>query len=158
MSQVREKKVVRRTIAIALGITCIILAVGLGGAFAYIHQLNNQIVTLHTQLNLLNATSLNESAYWGDNVLTPYVGDWIFNKTAKYPGYIVVSTGGTTFASVELSCVLPNGLTYDTSVELGSAQTLFPILPGLIHLHFRYAGPGGTSEMYYVEISVKYYY
>jgi hypothetical protein len=62
-----EKKMVRRSVAIALGITCIILIAGLSGAFAYymidrnnsISALNSQISDKNGQISGLNVTVTN---------------------------------------------------------------------------------------------------
>jgi hypothetical protein len=62
--KVNEKKVVGRSVAIAIGIICIILAVSLVGAFAYympmINDKNKTISSLNTQVSQLdsNVTSL----------------------------------------------------------------------------------------------------
>jgi hypothetical protein len=62
-----EKKMVSRNVAFALGITCIILIAGLGGAFAYymidrdntISALNSQISDKNNQISWLNTTATN---------------------------------------------------------------------------------------------------
>jgi uncharacterized coiled-coil protein SlyX len=47
-----EKKMVRRSVAIALGIICIALVAGLAGAFAYyVNRENNTISSLNTQIS-----------------------------------------------------------------------------------------------------------
>jgi predicted PurR-regulated permease PerM len=56
-----EKKTVRRSVAIALGIVCIVVVAGLVGAFAYyVNDKNNTISSLNSQVSQLNtnATSL----------------------------------------------------------------------------------------------------
>jgi predicted PurR-regulated permease PerM len=68
-SYMSEKKVVSRNTVVALGIVCIILAVGLVGAVANytsiisekentIASLNSEITSLQNQINDLNATLL----------------------------------------------------------------------------------------------------
>jgi predicted nucleic acid-binding Zn-ribbon protein len=55
-----EKKVVRRTVALALGVICIILIAGLGGAMAYytvtINNLDNKVDSQKATISQLNAT------------------------------------------------------------------------------------------------------
>jgi hypothetical protein len=58
-----EKKTVRRSVAIALGIICIVLVGGLAGAFAYyvpmINEKNNTISSLNSQVSQLNTNATN---------------------------------------------------------------------------------------------------
>jgi len=170
MSEKQEKKVVGRNVAIVLGIICIILAVG----FAYyitvmnsritdrdntILQLNNQITTLHSQLDDLNATvSLTKSTSWAtDLTLDSSTTGWGRNNHESYAGYlIVVITSSSSFkTSVELSYSLPNGISYDRTVYLNSTQNSvwFPILPALVHFYVINLSPFAS-----VEVSATYYY
>jgi|APFre7841882654_1041346.scaffolds.fasta_scaffold00069_17 cell division protein FtsB len=63
-SETKPTRMVRRSVAVALGIICIILIAGLGGAFAYyindrnntISALNSQISDKNNQISGLNAT------------------------------------------------------------------------------------------------------
>jgi len=58
-SETKPKKMVRRSIAIALGITCILLIAGLGGGMAYyiiaLNNKDNQINPANNTINQLNA-------------------------------------------------------------------------------------------------------
>jgi hypothetical protein len=59
-SETKSKKMVRRSVAVALGIICILLIAGLGGAMAYyimtINDKDNQINPANNTINQLNAT------------------------------------------------------------------------------------------------------
>jgi hypothetical protein len=77
-----EKKVVRRTVALALGVICILLIAGLGGAIAYYDSeyksLNSQNTNLQATNDQLqtwlngNKTLLNQTQTWFDNNITYY--------------------------------------------------------------------------------------
>jgi predicted PurR-regulated permease PerM len=62
-SQTIPKKLVSRNVAIALGIICIILVVGVVGAFAYympmINDKNNTISSLNTQISQSTTNNTN---------------------------------------------------------------------------------------------------
>lgn len=94
MSEPSEKKVVRRSVAIALGITCILLIAGIGGAMAYFTiQINNKDTTYnnyalfhsHTdsEFNQLNGTYL---AYLGLHSHTDSEYD---SLQSAYNGYVL---------------------------------------------------------------------
>jgi uncharacterized coiled-coil protein SlyX len=63
MSEIEPKKMVRRSVAVALGIICIVVVAGLAGVFAYyindknstISSLNTQISNKDSQISQLNA-------------------------------------------------------------------------------------------------------
>ena len=74
-SQTITKKMVSRNVAIALGIICIILVVGLVGAFAYyiltMNDKNNTISSLNTQISQLTTNNTNFQS-WLDGNITAY--------------------------------------------------------------------------------------
>jgi len=172
-----ESWTVSNKVAIALGIICIILDVGLlGGALAHsisvmnseiadknrtISNLNNQISVLQTEYNNANAiANFSDSATWMNNDFSS-LGGFGFNRTVDYAGYVfVVATSGSSFtASVEVSFSLPNGVTYDKTSYLNQTQNTawFPILPAVIHFSFY-----DLSEFFNYPITVNgtatYYY
>jgi len=63
--KVNEKKVVRRSVTVSLGIVCVIVVAGLVGAFAYYHYTpiisdkDNTISSLNAEISYLNFTLLN---------------------------------------------------------------------------------------------------
>lgn len=151
MNETKPKKMVSRKIAIALGIICIIVAVGLLGALVYyvnlldseisdkdstISGLNTQISYMHGQLNNLNAiANLNASSEYWSTLIGGSSGQG-YQHYVDYAGYIfVVATSlvpvnlpaGTQpnssfVAEVELSYSLPNGITYDKGLYLNETQ------------------------------------
>lgn len=64
-SETKPKKTVRRSVAIALGIVCIVLLAGLIGLFGTINDKNAQISSLNAQIYQLNSnvTDLQSSVY-----------------------------------------------------------------------------------------------
>jgi len=64
-SETKSKKMVRRSVAVALGITCILLIAGLGGTATYynmkINAKESQINTANNMGNQLNATITNQN-------------------------------------------------------------------------------------------------
>jgi len=98
-----EKKMVKRSIAIALGIICIVLVVGLVGAFAYyipkVNNDSNTISSLNSQVNndtntINNDTNQISSLVSQVNNLTraPYE----FRMSAGYPSFNITQGGGFT--------------------------------------------------------------
>jgi len=140
-----EKKVVGRNVAIALGIICIILAVGLVGAITNyasiitekdntISSLNSQITNLQNQVNDLNSIiNLEKSTVWVDDqtVSQPASSYTDWTVSASYAGYVSVrvqtSTTDNTYVRVIWSS---HGVNYDHSITVGvSGTAVFPILP-----------------------------
>ena len=64
--ETKPRKVVGRSVAIALGIICILLIAGLGGAMAYytmtIHNKENEINSANNTINQLNSTVANQNS------------------------------------------------------------------------------------------------
>jgi cell division protein FtsL len=154
-----EKKVVSRTVAIALGIICIVLAVGLVGAVAnytsiisgkdntiaslnsqisskdsQISSKDSQISSLQTQVNdLINTVNLGKSTVWVyDDTASQPAGYYTYwTSSASYAGYVsvVVHTSTTTNTYVEVIWSA-KGVSYDNTITVGTGGTaVFPILP-----------------------------
>jgi hypothetical protein len=145
-----EKKVVSRTVAIALGIICIILIACLGGAIGYYTKAisdKNQTIT-----SLNNTVSLEKYAVWVDNqtVSQDLVGTYASWKfSASVAGYLLVVTTSTTnytYVQVIYNATIPiigleNGVynyqnayynyQYDNQVNVPSQMTysIFSVLP-----------------------------
>ena len=141
-----EKKLISRTVTIALGIICIILVAGLSGTIAYytvvvrdrdntITNKNNQILSLDSQLADKNGTisSLNNqlaillktSRYvhfmvWVDNQTVSQPAhnytSWMF--PAPYTGYVVVDVQSSTTSNTQVEVVWSAyGGSYDTTAR-----------------------------------------
>ena len=122
-----EKKVVSRTLAIALGIICVILAVGLVGAIAQITSLQNQISDLTSIVNLAKST------VWVNNQIVnqPHNSYTFWTFSASYAGYVSVnvqtSTTDKTYVQVIYSS---HGVSYNNQIGVGTGgKVVFPILP-----------------------------
>lgn len=173
-SETKPKKMVGRSLAIAIGIICIVLVVGLVLVFeSYISGLNSQIsdkdgtISLlnsqlgqaNTQLDNLNAiVGMTKSTSWASELTLDSVSNgWGTITTLTYAGYVsVVVTSSSTFStSVELSYSLSNGMTYDRTVTLNSNQNSawFPVLPATVHFSVN-----NLSPFAFVKVSATYFY
>jgi predicted PurR-regulated permease PerM len=128
--KVNERKMVRRSVAIALGIICIILLVGLLGTIVLISSLNSQVNDLTITLNLGKSTVwLNDKTV--GQPASSYTS-WTFSASElSYAGYASVnvqtSTTGNTYAEVIYSS---HGVNYDNQISVGTGATaVFPVLP-----------------------------
>jgi|SRR5271157_751425 len=141
-----EKKMVRRSVALALGIICILLIAfiayfsitGISAQNSY-NNLQNQNKQLQTwlngnetdyrnQLNNLTAiVNMTEFTYWanglsfGNNIGSISTVRWVEYAHANYSGYVsIVATSSTAFnMSVELSYNFSNGISYDKTAYIG---------------------------------------
>jgi CTP synthase (UTP-ammonia lyase) len=147
-----EKKMVRRSVVIALAIACSVLVVGLAGTFAYyipvMNEKDNMVSSLNTQISQLNSNAtnlknqlnnltdilnLNKSTVW---VRGKTVNLWdqyepVYEGTVTFAGYIAVQVSTIWInATVEVrySC---QGLNYDNKIKLLSqgGTATFPVLP-----------------------------
>jgi len=137
-----ERKMVSRNVAVALGIICIILVAGLGGAMAYYvsyvsthGHVNSEYDALQSKLDdiaFLNRTDVwlnNDTRYiLQANTITP-------TFSADYAGYISVSFTTATVlnnAFVEVS-YSSKGVDYDNRVRInGNSTEVFPVLPSIV--------------------------
>ena len=139
MNETKPKKMVSRNVAIALGIICVIVAVGLIGALANnvtimnseiadkdetISQLQSQIAGLIIQMkNLTLIVNMQGSASWATNLsLDNQSESWETTKLANYSGYVAVEAlSSSAFnVSVELSYFSMYALLYDRTAYIGS--------------------------------------
>jgi hypothetical protein len=140
-----EKKVVKRSVAVALGIVCIILAVSLVGAFAYyipiVNNDNNTISSLTSIVSLANST-----VWVNDETVSQGAGaytNWTFS--ASYAGYVSVFIQTSTVSGTHVQVVYSwYGVRYgvkfnqdssygvnfnqEITVSAGSSA-VFPLLP-----------------------------
>jgi hypothetical protein len=151
-----EKKVVSRTLAIALGIVCIVLAVGLVGAVVdYTSIINDKNSTISSQANTISSQAstisgyqsqvsdltgklgLSQSTVWVNDqtVSQPasYYSTW--TESASYAGYVSVYVQSSSVLGtwVEVS-YYSHGLNYSQAytgsqaINVGNSA-IFPLLP-----------------------------
>ncbi len=146
---------VRRSVAIALGIICIVLVAGLAGAISILNEenasLNSQVTYLQSQVSDLNTISiLNKTMIWVNNQtvsLQPNTyTSWEFR--AHYAGYVVVALWQSTNSHAyvrEIYNILwiqvdptdsSGPVNYDNQINFGNftnvwVWAVFPALPTL---------------------------
>jgi predicted PurR-regulated permease PerM len=130
-----EKKMISRNVAISLGIACIILIAGLGGAIAYyttqINDKDNTISSLNSQLsNVINEFSnyefFKDSYVIANNrtvtAMADYVGGYAGNDigfSALYSGYVSVTINDSTENPTTVGLVYFNlGYTFNYRLEI----------------------------------------
>lgn len=121
-----EKKMVRRSVAIVLGIVCLVLLAGL------------VYVTIQ-MVDLTSMVDLSKSKVWMDN--EPYAflpnSETHFFYTVDYAGYVTVqvtTSTDTTYVEVSYTFMIgitPYGVYYDKRVYFDPAneEAVFPVLP-----------------------------
>jgi hypothetical protein len=92
-SETKPKKMVRRSIAIALGIICIILIAGLGWAMAYytmiVNNKNNTISSLSTSNSQLTTNNTNLQLWLNGNItLLEETQSWLQGNITAYNAYV----------------------------------------------------------------------
>jgi predicted PurR-regulated permease PerM len=119
-----EKKMVRRSVVIALGVICIIFVIILIGAVSFY---TFQISSLNSKVNDLTAiATLEESTVWvNDRTVTQTENNYTsWSFTASYAGYILVnvqsSTTNNSYVRVIYSSYVIN---YDNTVTVGTSGT-----------------------------------
>jgi cell division protein FtsL len=172
MSEKQEKKVVGKTVAIALGIICIILTVGLVGTIVkYTSMISDKDSTISSQssqifnfsekvVNLTQIVELQESKNWLSNqpVSLSTSGYTYWNFSASYAGYgfIVVSTNNVMGLYIRVIYYsLISGVNYNQQINDNSNIGSFPILPST-SIQIR-VGTNSSTGMT-GKVSVTYYY
>lgn len=154
-----EKKTVGRNVPMALGITCIILAVSLIGAVSFYES---QVSSLNSKVSdLAEIVSLDESTVWVNNTAVTQTANnytsWFF--WANYAGYVSVNVQSSTTNDTYVRVVYSTyGIDYDNTITVGTSGTAtFPVLPViLIYMTPSINGsslPINATE-YYIEIRV----
>jgi hypothetical protein len=172
MSEKQEKKAVGRADAIALGIICIILAVGfvvavvnytsiIGGKDNTITSLSSQISSLQSQVNdLVDITSLAKSTVWVSNeaVNQPSGSYDYWARSASYAGYVWVNVQTSTTTNTYVRVIYSShGVNYDNHIEVGTGGTaVFPILPAS-NIEIR-VGNTNLFNAASETVSITYYY
>jgi predicted PurR-regulated permease PerM len=151
--QRQEKKVVSRTVAIALGIICIVLAVILVGA---IMNYTSMVSDLTDKVNLA------KFVVWENGVTTTQDADsytnWLPLFSASYAGYVSVwvqtSTTSNTYVRVIYSS---HDVYYDNQVSVGThGIAVFPILPSS-NIDIRIGNTNQTNGATEI-VTITYYY
>jgi len=165
-----EKKVVSRTVAIGLGIVCVILLVGLAGAIlvcsSIINDRNNEIYDLRQQVaslssqvaDLTSITNLTKSTIWvnSNNVSIQAGYETVWNAVANYAGYVSVQVLSLTTAELYVRVTYSShGVDFDnqTSVGIGGIA-VFPVLPASIQVSVGNLGMTAVTT----RVTVIYYY
>ena len=156
MSETKPKKMVSRSVAIALGIICIILVAALG---AVANTLNSYVASHHytdsaydavqNQVSDLTSTlNLYKSTVWVNPQTISQPQDSWYNWTfrADYAGYVSVQVYNSTILNPLAEVVYSyHGIHYDQQTEVGTiGRVTFPIMPSSIEIrvgngpHVRY--------------------
>jgi len=161
---------VSRTVAIGLGIACIILLVGLVGAILVyssmmndkdneISDLSQQVTSLSSQVaNLTSIANLTKSTAWLNfknvSIQAGYENVWNFIST--YAGYVSVQVFSSTTADIYVRVAYAShGVNYDNQINVGMGGTaVFPVLPASIQISV--GNPGMTSVT--TTVTIIYYY
>ena len=123
--ETKPKKMVSRNVAIALGIVCIILVVGLLGAILQISSLNSRVN------DLTDIANLDKSEVWvNDTTVTQTASNytsWFF--TPRYAGYVSVNVQSSTTSNTYVRVIyIFDGIYYDNQTGVGTGGTaVFPV-------------------------------
>lgn len=176
---------VRRSIAVAFGIICIVLVAGLGGAFVYyINDKNNTISSLNTRIYQLysNVTNLRDQVNDLNDTLKlhkidPWTHGWTsvnqlagsyssWNFSVPYAGGIVVLVLppkiNSTWIRVLWNCSLLviGGIQYDyqtQGIDVNGEQIAgFPVLP-TSNVEIRVGNTVSAGNVVY-DVLIAYYY
>ena len=159
-----EKKVVRRSVAVGLGIVCVLLIAGFGGVMAYYvsthHHTDSDYDSLNSQNTYLNnIVNLANSTVWvNDTTVTQTAGNytsWYFQ--ASYAGYVSInvqtSTTDTTYVEVIYSAYM--GINYNNTTAVGTSRTAaFPILPPFPIVRYSFSSIASSIPVSTIEIRV----
>ena len=144
---------VSRNTAIALGIICIILAVGVVGTFtsysslksqiedkdSQISSLNSQVSALNSQVgNLTDIVHLEKSTIWvNDQTVSQAANSYTsWTTSAGYAGYVVVNVDSSTSTNTYVRVIYSSlSVGYDHQITVGlGGRAVFPVLPGSIQI------------------------
>lgn len=131
MSEKADKKVVRRSVAIVLGIVCLALIAGL--VYATIQM-----------VDFSNIVDLQKSKVWINDQPITFLpnSERDFSYTVDYAGYVTVqvtTSNYTTYAEVSYTFMISNtpyGVYYEKRVYFDPAneEAVFPVLPPKDHV------------------------
>jgi hypothetical protein len=162
--KIESTRVVSKSVAIALGIVCLILAGSILGALAYygsqisslnssisvlqdavstrdsqISSLNSQVSSLNSGLgNLTDIVNLSKSTIWvNDQTVSQVANSYTsWTDSASYAGYVVVNVQSSTSPNTYVRLIYSSrGVEYDHQITVGMGGTaVFPVLPGSIQV------------------------
>jgi hypothetical protein len=164
-----KKKTVNRNIAIALGVTCVIL-VGLLAFSVYQGLSDSAQIT-----NLSNIVSLRASSVWANsyNVTQPSLryssssspAYSLLTYNASYAGYITVNVQSSSKPNIYVQVLYTTtyGINYDSTVSFNGvtlpSQAVFPVVPASIQIRVGNSVSGSNAPQTVTEIvTVTYYY
>jgi hypothetical protein len=166
-SEAKPKKMVKRSIAVALGIVCIVLITALGVAMSQTFSSSSQVNDLTDSLNLRKYVVLvMEKNFYQ---LSSNYTSWTFSVNVS--GYVLVSvvTLGNVYVRVIYNASVPVGIVDGTLFDYGTSYNyqydsqetvsgrgtaVFPVLPSS-NIEIRIGNTiGGTEE----SVSIIYYY
>lgn len=125
LSETKPRKVVRRSIAIGVGVLFIALLVGL-------------IVVMVTSISAINDLNsnlnLDKSTVWVNDMTlnqpANFYTDWSPGFSASYCGYISAQATSNTSSTYVRVIYASHGVVYDNQISVGSGGTAaFPVLP-----------------------------
>jgi TolA-binding protein len=124
-----EKKMVRRSIAVTLGIICVILVVSLVGAFAHymamindknetISSLNSQVTDLQNQITSINSTISSLSSQVAE------LENQVISQISQLKQYLNATfTTGKTGKAIQIQSIALSGTTFHAYVQnVGDSQ------------------------------------
>jgi hypothetical protein len=172
-----EKKVAGRNVAIALGIICTILGVGLVGAIAnytsIIDGKDNTITSLNTQIaikdsqltslqnqvdNLTDITKMLKHTIWVDHytISQPANSYTSWRPDVLYAGYVEVHVESTTNETYARVIYWAYGFDYDQQSHVGADGTVaFPLMPFFsVEIRVGNTDPDGANET----VTIRYHY
>jgi predicted PurR-regulated permease PerM len=171
-----EKIMVRRSVAVALGVICIVLVAGLVGAFAYyvtvvnseivdrdrtISSLNSQVTNL--QDDFANFRSLNVMVVLKNQTVITQDEEFGWDFTFQYSGYILVNVTSTSYFTTVRVGWLNYGFQYldQRTIRYGGGNQLFPIVASPQNwmgagVWINFGTPANTTNT--ATVTVTYYY
>jgi hypothetical protein len=179
-SEITPKKMARRSVAVALGIACILLVALVGylspsmistqNSYNDIQNQNQQLLSwLDGNLTLLNQTqdnntnlqkivNLDESeVLWTDNFTVETIPIIAYGGWMSYAGYFLVEMSAAADISVELTYTF-KGLNYTKQADCGTNGTaIFPVMPSLFFI-IRFGNSTGPPIGTRINWTLTYYY
>jgi hypothetical protein len=129
-----QKKVVGRNIAIALGIGCIILVIGLGGIIGYYsNYVGDHHHTDEDYAIYYNIVNLADSIVWVNDqtISQPASSFTVWTFSASYAGYVSILVQSSTVAGTHVKVIYSAyGVNFNQEIVVNAGDTaVFPILP-----------------------------
>jgi hypothetical protein len=148
----KPKKMVSRSVAIGLGIVCIILAVSLIGA---VSLYKSQTASLNSEVSdLTEIANLDKYTTWvNDTTVTQTANNYTsWSFSARYAGYFSVNVQSSTTNNTYARAIYSSyGVDYDNTITVGTSGTAtFPVLPAVL----RYMTSSTNARSYFIEIRV----